>query len=78
MCISQSTQSKIHFYICFRLLLFLPIIKGSGYGFGDNVQDVLFQKIVLGLLLMRLQAVVREMSDVLAVVALPSFRSCLL
>ena len=36
-----TTQSKIHFYIHFHLLLLLPIIKGSGYGlklgFGDNI-----------------------------------------
>ena len=61
-----------------HLLLLLPIIEGGGYGFDNNVQDVLFRKVVLGALLVGLWAIVREMSDLLAVVALPSFGSCLL
>ena len=78
MCLSPPTQSKIRFYIRLRLLLLLPIIKGSGYGFGDNIRDVLFRKIISGPLLAGFRAIVREMSDLLAVVAFPSFGSCLL
>ena len=78
MCLSLPTQSKIRFYICLRLLLLLLIIKGGGYGFGDNIRDVLFQKVVSGPLLAEFRAIVREMSDLLAVVAFPSFGSCLL
>ena len=77
-CLSLLTQTKIHLYICFCLLLLLLIIKGSGYGFGDNIRDVLFQKVVSGPLLTGLQAIVCEMSNFLAVVTLPSFGSCLL
>ena len=69
---------KNPFYIHFHLLLLLLIIEGGGYGFGDNIQDVLLRKAVLGPLLMRLWAIVREVSDFLTVVALPSFGSCLL
>ena len=66
-CLSLLTQSKIRLYIRFHLLLLL-IIEGGGYGFGDNIQDVLFQKVVLGPLLVGLQAIVHEMSYFLAVV----------
>ena len=76
MYLSPSTQSKICVYIHFHLLVLLPIIEGGGYGFGDK--DVLFQKVVSGLLLTGLWAVVHEVSDFLAVVALLSFRLCLL
>ena len=44
MCLSLPTQSKICLYIHFRLLLLLLIIEGGGYGFGDNVQDVLLRE----------------------------------
>ena len=77
-CLSPLTQSKIRLYIRFCLLLLLPIIEGGGYGFGDNVRDVLFQKVVLGPLLAGLLAIVHKVSDFLAVVALPSLGSCLL
>ena len=73
-CLSPPTESKIHFCP----LLLLSVIEGSGYGFGDNIQDVLLQKFVFGVLLMRFLAVVCEVSDFLAVVALPSFGLCLL
>ena len=69
---------KNPFYIHFHLLLLLLIIEGGGYGFGNNIRDVLFQKVISGLLLVGLWASVHEMSDFLAVVALPSFRSCFL
>ena len=78
MCLSLPTQSKICLYICLCLLLLLPIIEGSGYGFGDNIRDVLFRKVVLGPLLAGLWAIVCKMSNLLAVVALPDFGSCLL
>ena len=65
-------------YIRLRLLLLLPIIEGSGYGFGNNIRNVLFRKVVPGPLLAGLQAIVRKMSNLLAVVAFPAFRSCLL
>ena len=78
MCLSLPTQSKIRLYICLRLFLLLPIIKGGGYGFGNNIRDVLFQKVVSGPLLVGFWAIVRKMSNLLAVVALPSFGSCLL
>ena len=71
-------QSKICFYIHFRLLLLLLIIKGSGYGFGNNIRDVLFRKVISGPLLRGLRAIFRKVSNFLAVVALPSFGSCLL
>ena len=69
---------KICLYIHFCLLLLLLIIKDGGYGFGNNIQDVLFRKVVLGPLLTGLWAIVCEMSNFLAVVALLSFGSCLL
>ena len=78
MCLSPPTQSKICLYIRLRLLLLLPIIEGGSYGLGDNIQDVHSQKVVSGPLLAGFWAVVREMSDFLAVVALPSFGLCLL
>ena len=78
MCLSPLTQSKIRLYICLRLLLLLPIIEGSGYGFGDNIRDVLFRKVVSGPLPVGFRAIVRKMSNLLAVVALPGFGSCLL
>ena len=78
MCLSPLTQSKICLYIRFHLLLLLLIIKGGGYGFGNNVQDVLFRKVISGPLLVGLQAIVCEVSNFLAVVALSSFGSCLL
>ena len=72
------TQSKICLYICLHLLLLLLIIEGGSYGFGNNIQDVHSRKVVSGPLLAGFWAVVHEMSDFLAVVALLSFRSCLL
>ena len=62
-CLSPPTQSKICLYIRFHLPLLLLIIEGGGYGFGDNVWDVLFRKVVSGPLLMGLWAIVREVSD---------------
>ena len=58
--------------------MLLLIIEGGGYGFGDNIRDVLFRKVVLGPLLVGFRAIVRKMSNLLEVVALPSFGSCLL
>ena len=55
-----------------------PDHRGQGYGFGSNIRDVLFRKVVLGLLPVGFRAIVHKMSDLLAVVALPSFGSCLL
>ena len=42
------TQSKFHLYIRFHLLLPFQIIEGSGYGFHNNIRDVLFRKVVSG------------------------------
>ena len=77
-CLSPPTQSKIRLYIHLRLLLLLQIIEGGGYGFGDNIRDVPFRKVISGPLPVGFQAIVHEMSDLLAVVALLSFGSCLL
>ena len=70
MCLSLPTESKIR--LC--LLLLLSIIEGGGYGFGDNIRDVLLQKFLSGAVLTRLQAVVRKVSNFFGICSTSEFR----
>ena len=71
-------MSKICLHLLLRLFSLASLIESSGNGFGNQIHNVPFQKVVLSALFTRLQAIVHEVSDFLAVVALPSLKSCLL